>query len=190
MADNTRYGMAIDTTRCVGCQTCAISCKISNKVPGTAHRCHVDNLFESLDVYQVGGTFPSTTLAFRPRLCNHCEDPACVRNCPTAAMHKDADTGLVLVDKDRCIGCGYCAWSCPYGAPSMDDENHVMDKCTFCIERTTQGKKPYCVESCPANARIFGDLNDPQSDVNRIIQKKNGKQPKTEYGTNPSVYYL
>ena len=190
MAERVRYGMAIDTTRCVGCQTCTVSCKLSNRVGGSAHRCLVDNLFENLEVYQAGGTYPKTVLAFRPRLCNHCADPACVRNCPTRAMHKDPDTGLVLVDKDRCIACGYCAWSCPYHAPSMDDEHHVMDKCTFCADRIAQGQEPYCVESCPANARIFGRLDDPNSEVNAIIQQKQGKQPSVKFGTDPSVYYL
>lgn len=190
MSDQVRYGMAIDTTRCVGCQTCTVSCKLSNQVPGDALRCHVENLYEGLEVYQAAGTYPKTVVAFKPELCNHCVDPLCVKNCPTGAMHKDPETGIVSVNKDVCIACGYCSWVCPYGAPSMDDVNRVMDKCDFCAERVAQGLEPYCVESCPANARIFGRLDDPNSELNAIIQKKQGVQPSPEFGTNPSVYYL
>ena len=113
-------------------------------------------------LYQSTGTFPRTTLAFRPLLCNHCEDPACVNNCPSGAMHKDPATGIVSVNQDVCIACGYCSWVCPYGAPSMNDVDHVMSKCTFCAERVAEGVEPYCVAACPANARVFGDLNDPE----------------------------
>lgn len=190
MSDTIRYGMAIDTTRCVGCQTCTVSCKLSNQVPGDTLRCHVDNIYEDLELYQAGGVYPSTTIGFSPKLCNHCANPACVQNCPTGAMHKDPQTGIVSVNKDVCIACGYCSWVCPYNAPSMDEVNHVMDKCTFCSDRVANGEKPYCVASCPANARIFGDINDPNSDVSKIIQQKHGMQPKPEFGTNPSVYYL
>ena len=101
MSNEVHYGMVIDTEHCVGCQTCTISCKISNEVPGTAHWNHLESLDGDV-LYQATGTFPRTRLAFRPMLCNHCEDPACVKHCPTHAMHKDAETGLVLVDQDRC----------------------------------------------------------------------------------------
>ena len=141
-------------------------------------------------LYQATGTFPRTRLAFRPMLCNHCEDPACVKHCPTHAMHKDAETGLVLVDQDRCIACGYCTWTCPYGAPSMDDVHHVMSKCTFCKDRISEGQKPFCAEACPANARVFGDLNDPESEPSKLLQQKKGVQYLPEMGTNPSVYYV
>lgn len=184
-----RYGMAIDTGRCVGCQTCAVCCKIANEVPGSAQWNHVENLDGGI-FDQPMGEYPSTSLAFRPMLCNHCENPACVHNCPTGAMRKDPETGIVWVDQSVCIGCGYCAMVCPYVAPSMDDANHVMSKCTFCKDRVAKGEVPYCVDGCPANARIFGDLNDPDSDVSKVIAKKHGVQYKQETGTEPSVYYL
>ena len=120
-----RYGMVIDTQHCVGCQTCTVSCKISNEVPGSAHWNHLESLDGDV-LYQSTGTFPRTTLAFRPLLCNHCENPACVNNCPSGAMHKDPATGIVSVNQDVCIACGYCSWVCPYGAPSMNDVDHVM----------------------------------------------------------------
>lgn len=184
-----RYGMAIDTKNCVGCQTCTVSCKISNEVPGTAHWNHLESL-NSDELYVPAGTFPKPTLAFRPMLCNHCDDPACTKACPTGAMHKDEETGIVSVDQDVCIGCGYCAWVCPYGAPSMDDEHHVMSKCNFCADRVAQGIEPFCVASCPANARIFGDLDDPHSEVTELVHKLNGQQYQPEAGTSPCVFYV
>lgn len=106
-------------------------------------------------------------------------------------MHKDAETGLVLVDQDRCVACGYCTWTCPYGAPSMDDVHHVMSKCTFCKDRISEGQKPFSAEACPANARVFGDLNDPESEPSKLLQQqKKGVQYLPEMGTNPSVYYV
>lgn len=189
MSNEVHFGMVIDTEHCVGCQTCTISCKISNEVPGSAHWNHLESL-DGDELYQATGTFPRTRLAFRPMLCNHCEDPACVKHCPTHAMHKDEETGLVLVDQDRCIACGYCTWTCPYGAPSMDDVHHVMSKCTFCKGRIAEGQKPFCAEACPANARVFGDLNDPESEPSRLLQQKKGVQYLPEMGTNPSVYYV
>lgn len=189
MAETKRFGMVIDTKHCVGCQTCTVSCKISNEVPGTAHWNHMESLDGDV-LYQSTGTFPHPTLAFRPMLCNHCDDPACVNNCPSGAMHKEAATGIVLVNQDVCIACGYCDWVCPYGAPSMDDVNHVMSKCTFCAERVAEGIEPFCVASCPANARIFGDLNDPESEVSKLIHAEHGEQYLPQAGTSPCVFYI
>lgn len=183
------YGMVIDTQHCVGCQTCTVSCKISNEVPGDAHWNHLESL-DGEELYQPTGRFPRPTLAFRPMLCNHCEDPACVHNCPTGAMRKDSSTGIVTVSRDVCIGCGYCSWVCPYGAPSMNDVDHVMSKCTFCVERVAQGISPYCVASCPANARVFGDLNDPESAPRKLMQQHHAEQHLSEAGTHPSIYYV
>ena len=185
----TRYGMVIDTQHCVGCQTCTVSCKISNEVPGSAHWNHLESLTGDV-LYQPTGTFPSPTLAVRPMLCNHCDDPACAKHCPTGAMHKDETTGIVSVDQDVCIGCGYCDWVCPYGAPSMDDVDRVMSKCNFCADRVAKGIEPYCVASCPANARIFGDLNDPTSEAAQLVQSGKGRQYLAEAGTSPCVYYI
>lgn len=189
MSDKQRFGMVIDTRHCVGCQTCTVSCKISNQVPGSAKWNRVESLDGSV-LYQATGKYPTPTLAFRPILCNHCENPACVENCPTGAMHKDPDNGIVSVNQDVCIGCGYCSWVCPYHIPSMDDVHHVMSKCTMCMERTTNGEDPYCVESCPANARIFGDLNDPDCEASKLIAQEHGQQYKPEEGTQPNVYYI
>jgi DMSO reductase iron-sulfur subunit len=190
MANNTRqYGMVIDTSRCIGCQTCTISCKISNTVPGDAHWNHLESLDGDI-LYQATGSFPQTRIAFRPCLCNHCERPLCVANCPSGAMQKDPDTGIVSVDQDVCIGCGTCKRSCPYDAPQMDVERQVMGKCNLCADRLEDEKQPYCVQACPVFARILGDINDPSSEASVLIREKLGQQFKPENDTSPSVYYL
>lgn len=190
MSDSAvQYGMVVDTTRCIGCQTCTISCKMSNAVPGDIHW----NRVESLDgdvLYQATGSFPHARVMFRPLLCNHCATPTCVAHCPSGAMHKDSETGIVSVDPNVCIGCGYCVLVCPYDAPKMNPLERVMSKCDLCASRIAEGRQPFCVESCPVSARIFGDVNDPYGDVTQIIARKHGQQYLPEYGTNPSVYYL
>ena len=171
-----QYGMVIDTTRCMGCQTCAVACKVSNDVPG--------------DLYRPTGPFPKVKMNFRPTLCNHCAEPACVANCPTGAMAKREDNGAVVVDQDVCIGCGTCVNSCPYEVPQIDEEAGVSSKCTLCFDRLDNDHRPWCVQACPAEARIVGDLNDPESEVSKYIAEKGAQPYMPENGTTPSVYYV
>lgn len=184
-----QYGMVIDTTRCFGCQTCTVSCKVCNEVPRELYW----NRIESLDgdvLYQATGTFPNLKLAFRPLVCNQCDKPACFANCPAGAISKDESTGIVFIDPEICIGCGTCVTACPYSMPVIDKESTLASKCDFCADRVKEGKDPYCVESCPGRARHFGDLNDPNSEVSKLIAEHSGKQWKAEEGTGPSVYYI
>lgn len=186
-----QYGMVVDTTRCMGCQTCVVTCKISNEVPGDIYWGHLlnrDN--EDASPYQPVGTYPKVTMNFRPTLCNHCAEPACVETCPTGAMHKREDNGAVVVDQEVCIGCGTCVKACPYEVPQLDSENSVSSKCTMCFDRQDNDHKPWCVQSCPAEARIVGDLNDPESEVSKYIAEKGAKPYLEENGTTPSVYYV
>lgn len=188
MADNKRFGMVIDTTVCVGCQTCAVSCNVSHELPSDVLWSHVVS-FDGDEVYQPTGTFPAPVLKFRPTLCNHCDNPACVAACPTGAMAKDPETGIVSPDPEVCIGCGSCVAACPYGAPVINEETSTSTKCTFCKERSSKGQEPFCVAACPANARIFGDLNDPDSEVAKLVAA--GAQPwQPEAGTEPCVFYI
>ena len=182
-----QYGMVIDTTRCMGCQTCVVSCKVSNDTPVYWGRV-VNKLGDA--TYRPSGPFPNVRFEFRPELCNHCANPACVAACPTGAMAKCAEDGTVLVDQQVCIGCGSCVEACPYQVPQLDEAAGVSSKCTLCHDRLAAGLKPWCVQACPGEARIVGDLNDPESEVSRYIAEKGAQPLFPEYGTQPSVYVL
>ena len=184
-----RYGMVIDTKRCFGCQTCVVSCKVCHEIPEDLYW----NRIEPLDgdvLYQATGTFPDVKMTFRAVLCNHCQEAECVKSCPTGAMQKDEETGVVSVNEELCIGCGTCTKSCPYSMPKLDTEKGVSTKCTFCIDRVGEGELPYCVESCPGRARFFGDLDDENNEVAQMILEQDASVWHEEYGTGPSVYYL
>ena len=166
-------------------------CRELQRFPRTAQRCALSHVvsFDGDEVYQPTGTFPAPVLKFRPTLCNHCDNPACVAACPTGAMAKDPETGIVSPDAEVCIGCGSCVNACPYGAPVINEETSTSTKCTFCKERSTKGQEPFCVAACPANARIFGDLNDPDSEVAKLVAA--GAEPwQPEAGTEPCVFYI
>jgi molybdopterin-containing oxidoreductase family iron-sulfur binding subunit len=142
--------------------------------------------------------------------CQHCENPACTRVCPVGATYKRKEDGVVIQDYDKCIGCRMCIAACPYtGVRSFNWEEpqyyldfavgdasvpahqkHVVEKCTFCNHRLAKGEEPACVNLCPGRARYFGDLNDPESKVSKLIASRECKQLLPEKGTNPSVYYL
>jgi molybdopterin-containing oxidoreductase family iron-sulfur binding subunit len=144
-------------------------------------------------------------------LCNHCEKPACVRVCPTQATFKRKQDGIVMMDMHRCIGCRFCMAACPYGARSFNYRDPrqapnlkaelpnkeyptrtkgVVEKCTFCTERLAVGKMPACVEAAPKNALVFGDLEDKNSAVRKLVETRYTIRRKPEVGTGPSVYYL
>lgn len=157
----TQYAFYFDGTRCSECKTCEMSCKdYKDLAANIAYR----------KVYEVtlgetkksdDGTFSTTCVSYPLSMaCNHCDDPACTKVCPTGAMHKDAETGLVFVDKGKCIGCGYCHMACPYNAPKVDREKGYTVKCDGCAERVAEGQNPVCVESCPARALDFGTVDE------------------------------
>lgn len=201
----TRLGMVIDLKRCIGCHACTLACKAEQGTPR--------GIFYTRVLEKEEGTFPNVKKLFIPVLCNHCRNPACVRVCPTGATYKRAD-GIVLVDHDVCIGCRACYVACPYnnrfflghgllGQGYYDDgltpfervryaahQEGVVVKCTFCVERVDRGLEPACVNTCPAGARVFGDLDDADSEVSRLLRQRKGVQPLPECDTDPSVYYL
>jgi Fe-S-cluster-containing dehydrogenase component/coenzyme F420-reducing hydrogenase gamma subunit len=157
------------------------------------------------------GKYPNVKRLFLPLPCMHCESPSCVAVCPTGASYKRAD-GIVAIDYDKCIGCMYCVGACPYGVRTYIDEvkryfasaglsqieqyrngehqTGVVEKCDFCIQRVESGLEPACVQTCPPRARYFGDLDDPQSEVSRIVKTGNAVQLLPESNTNSSVYYI
>ena len=141
-------GFYYDTTRCIQCRTCEVACKITNNIePGIKWRRVIETW---------GGEYPDITRTFFSSACMHCEKPACAAACPTRAITKRAEDGIVVVDRDKCNGCQDCFSACPYGVPQFGDDG-TMQKCDFCIEI---GREPACVLSCPAEALKFGTLDD------------------------------
>ena len=184
-----RYAMVIDLRRCIGCDACMVACKAEYDVPLGVFRTWVP--------YKVTGTYPKVKKHFLPRLCNHCDDPPCVRACPVGATYKEEDGGFVLQRYERCIGCKACMASCPFNARFMlpSDRTYtaitnVVDKCTFCYHRVTVGLAPACVQTCIGRARIFGDLNDPSSEVAQLVATQATQVLRPEEGTKPNVFYI
>lgn len=156
----TQYGFYIDSAKCSGCKTCQVSCKDKN---------HLDVGRKFRRVYEYGGgnwiqdgdAWQQDTYAYYLSVsCNHCDQPACVEGCPSGAMHKRKEDGIVLVDQDVCIGCRYCEMRCPYGAPQFDEDKGVMSKCDFCLDRLQEGLNPICVDSCPQRAIEYGEISE------------------------------
>lgn len=198
-----RYGMVINLNRCVGCDSCAVACKQHSGTP--------KGVFWSKVLRREKGKYPNSWMHYQPMLCMHCQNPECVQVCPTGASHQRQD-GIVAIDQDKCIGCQYCIMACPYGArtklvqiqpyyPSngfvaVEKASHrgqqlgVVGKCNFCSDRLEKGLEPACVQACPGIARIFGDLEDPNSEVARMVGRRNVKQLRPEVGTDPCVYYI
>ncbi|HHI96267.1 MAG TPA: 4Fe-4S dicluster domain-containing protein [Thermodesulfatator atlanticus] len=202
----SQWAMVIDLDRCVGCHACAIACRAEWKVPvGEGYR---RNWVKRLGPAR---TPHGMAFTFYPGLCNHCDTPVCTTVCPVdpekrefkdpktgkktaifiRATYKHPFTGVVLIDKERCIGCGACVEACPYGARYLNEEldEPKADKCTFCFERVTRGEEPACVKTCLARARIFGDLSDPNSEVSRLVKKAKRMITK-EVNIGPNVYWV
>jgi len=176
------WGMVVDLRKCIGCQACTVSCIMENHVPEDSFRTHVS-------VYEVLADRGDPAMVMLPRLCNHCDNPPCVEVCPVGATFK-AESGEVLVDADKCVGCAYCVQACPYDARFINHETQTADKCTFCFHRTQEGLLPACVETCVGGARNFGDLNDPESEVSRLLRDNDVSVLRPEMMTNPNVYYI
>lgn len=199
-----KLGLVIDLDTCVGCHACVISCKgwntenygapLSDQSPydGAASGTFL-NRVHSYEVLVDDGL---ATLTHFPKSCLHCDTAPCVTVCPTGASYKRVEDGIVLVNEDACIGCGLCAWACPYGAREMDFEQKVMKKCTLCVDRIYNenlpeiDREPACVRTCPAGARHFGDFADPDSAVNALVRERGGYDLMPEQGTNPVNKYL
>jgi Fe-S-cluster-containing dehydrogenase component/formate-dependent nitrite reductase membrane component NrfD len=176
-----RYGFVIDQTRCIGCHACTVACKEENGVPLGAFRTWVK--------YVEKGAYPDTRRYFAVLRCNHCDDAPCVTICPTVALYRRHD-GIVDFDRDRCIGCKSCMQACPYDALYIDPATHTAAKCHFCAHRVEKGLEPACVIVCPERAILAGDLDDPASEVARVIAREQVLTRKPEQGTRPKLYYV
>lgn len=177
----SRFAMAIDTRRCVGCMDCVVACQTENEVPLGHCRDWVTT--------EARGSFPDVTLEIRSERCNHCDDPPCVSCCPTGASHVDPYGSVVLVTPGRCIGCKACISACPYDARYVHPDGYV-DKCTFCIHRVKAGQAPACVEVCPTRCMTFGDLDDPRSAVSALLRSRPHHVLLPEAGTGPRIFYM
>jgi Fe-S-cluster-containing dehydrogenase component len=218
-----RYGMVIDTKRCVGCKACMVACKQENKTPpGVNYMLVTENSL---------GDRPDNKPLFTAKPCFHCEHPPCTDVCPVSATFKREQDGIVVVDYDRCIGCRYCQTACPYGSRFFDfgedyptatpagsysaavpsPENgqfrerreHAspignVRKCTFCVHLQDENGKydeaanrwPSCAKTCTGHAIHFGDFNDPDSDVSRLLRERQSVRFREELGAEPNVHYL
>ncbi len=198
-----RLGLVIDLDQCVGCHACAVACKEWN---AGGHMAPLPDFepygaapsgvwFNRVHTFEAGEGTAGRTVHF-PKSCLHCAEPACVTVCPTGASFKRAEDGIVLVDEELCIGCKLCSWACPYGAREFDDDAGVMKKCTLCIDRIynenleEMDRLPACVAVCPAKARHFGDLGDPDSAASRLVAERGGYDLMPELGYRPTNKYL
>ena len=210
--DKVRWGFLVDTNKCVGCGFCVKACKIENEIPYDAaitrtwveryvvtkdDKHHADSPMgardgftspqirheEAIDPDDIAKAF------FVPKLCNQCETPACVQVCPVGATYQTKD-GVTLIDRDWCIGCGYCVMACPYGVRFFHPKYKVADKCNFCYHRISKGLQTACVDACPFGARKIGNLKDENDPVTQIIMSERVAVLKDEYGTKPQVFYI
>jgi len=211
-----RWAYGIDANRCIGCLRCVEACKTENPVPEDAHHfrtwveryvylegeehARVDSHADPQNIaasgseehYRFDNRYKDakvTKAFFVPKICNHCEHPACVQVCPVGATFRTED-GVVLIDHEYCIGCRYCVQACPYGARYFIEEKGVSDKCTWCYHRITKGLQPACVEVCPTGARKFGDLNDASSPISVFLRENRVQVLKPESGNGPMCFYV
>jgi sulfite dehydrogenase (quinone) subunit SoeB len=198
-----KLGLVVDLDTCVGCHACVTACKgwndqgqgLSDQNPYGSDPSGV--FLNRVHSYQItpdlGGAAQVVNF---PRSCLHCEDAPCVTVCPTGASYKRTEDGIVLVNEAACIGCGLCAWACPYGAREMDAAAGVMKKCTLCVDRIYNenlpeaDREPACVRTCPTGARHFGDFADPDSAVSQLVAARGGYDLMPEQGTRPTNKYL
>ena len=181
---NKRYAIVLDTRRCIDCKACTVACKAENDVPVGR-----DNYRNWVDEEKLRGTYPNLGQSFTPSQCQHCANPPCAHVCPTGATVVNPD-GIVHVEADKCIGCKYCQTACPYNARYYNEVIAAVDKCTFCAHRVDIGRLPACVETCPTKVRVFGDINDPESEVAHLLAKYPSRVLKAAQGTKPHLFYL
>ncbi|MCP3868110.1 MAG: 4Fe-4S dicluster domain-containing protein [Gammaproteobacteria bacterium] len=197
----TRYAMVIDLNTCVGCNACMAACAMENQTPVWKNQwrtyVHDTEIGTGEDIHR----------RFFPRLCNHCSNPPCMSVCPTGATYQ-MDNGIVRVNEDTCMGCGACAMACPYdaryavtysdvkkgkeffGAEGFLRKSPSMDKCNFCAQRVEKGEQPACVETCVGSARQFGDLEDPEDPIAKLVASGTARPLLPHLGTQPNVYYI
>jgi len=176
----------VDISNCTGCKACQVACKDKNNLPVGVRWRRVFQ-YEGGDwMEQNGQMVASNVYAYAvSAACMHCQNPVCVQVCPAAAISKRED-GIVLIDQDKCIGCRYCSWACPYGAPQFNEDMGVMSKCNMCYDLVDKGERPACVEACPSRAMDFGTLEDMQKQYGSFNAPAPLPDPNI---TRPSIVY-
>ncbi|HJM63349.1 MAG: hypothetical protein CMN05_01530 [Roseibacillus sp.] len=198
------YAYVIRIDRCNGSGACVRACSAENNVPEGLFRTWIERYVKTGEgIYvdspnggmngfaEVKDNFKEEALSswFVPKLCNHCRNPPCVQVCPVGATFA-SEEGFVLIDDKHCIGCAACVHGCPYGSRFMNHETGVADKCTWCYHRVKRGQQPACVEACPTGARLFGDLNDPESEVTKLFAEDEWLVLKPEMHTESYCFYV
>lgn len=174
------YAMSVDLTTCVACDACVIACKEENNVP--------DGYSRDWTEQYLSGEFPNLSLELFSNRCQHCSNAPCVAACPTKASYITED-GLVLIDRDKCVECKHCVVACPYGA-RYHFPGRWVDKCSFCDHRIGTGRSTACVEVCPTRSLMFGDLDDPNSEISKAIKNRKYKLLKENERTKPKFFLL
>jgi molybdopterin-containing oxidoreductase family iron-sulfur binding subunit len=216
--EGVEYGYALNLSVCIGCRKCAEACHRENNHDRRTNNSYIRVLEMdqgSLDLErgnsQYEHTVPAPGKYYLPVQCQQCDDPPCTKVCPVQATWKERD-GIVVVDYDWCIGCRYCEAACPYHARRFNwtrpevpadqvnpDQAYlsnrirpqgVVEKCTFCLHRTREGRLPACQEACPTGARVFGNLLDPKSEIRWVLENKRVFVLKEELGTRPRFFYF
>lgn len=181
-----QFAMVVEADRCIGCKGgCQVACKTENDISLGRSRSRL---------YQMGptGTYPDLHLYFLPVMCQQCENPVCEAVCPTGACYKDPEDGVIRIDPNMCIGCRSCEKACPFHANNYNKEMRIMDKCTLCAQLREDGKPPVCVRNCSGRALHYGDINDPDSEVSRLLRENEGHvyTLKDEHGNHPSGRFI
>jgi Fe-S-cluster-containing dehydrogenase component len=194
----------ININNCIGCGNCVRACKRENSVPTGFFRTWVERYVSTEDGVYIESPkgslegFAEVNAEIRdkairsftvPKMCNHCKQAPCIQVCPVGATFKSPE-GFVLIDHDHCIGCGYCVQACPYNARFINPDIHKSDKCTWCYHRVKAGKLPACVTVCPNQARLFGDMKDPEAEVTRIFKEDKWMVLKQFMHTDPHCFYI
>jgi tetrathionate reductase subunit B len=202
-----KYALLVDLRKCIGCTSCQVSCKMENAVSMGSFRSRVD--------IADAGEYPKAKRYFLPKICNQCDEPPCIEPCPVKGATYKREDGVVMVNRDLCIGCGRCVGACPYGArflhPHLPVKNdpkpfaksvpevkgkkakdlRVVDKCDYCSHRLAQGiEEPACVRNCVGKARVFGDLSDPNSEISKLKASVQTAHWHPDYGTKPRTVFI
>ena len=185
MPSMSRNCIVINLDRCIGCYACEVACKMENDVA-------LGERWNKVVQVEPYGEFPHVSTYWLPVMCQQCEDSPCTHVCPTGASYRDEATGMVLVNKEKCIGCKYCMMACPYGVRSWNAAERVVEKCTLCAHLTKNGELPMCVRTCSAGARFYGDLDDPSSDASKALAAADPASVHTleDVGNHPATHYI